>query len=184
LAYITTSGPGKKTTTTTQIYFYIRRSLDGGATWSTIEASPTASTKSIGADASSNLYAAGQNSGHWTVRKSINGGATWTPIDDFQQCVTTSTRPLRTQCYSASAQGVASDAFGNLFVAGYSGGFQGVVRASAGGTGPWQTVDTFSYPNGASAEAVVADAIGNVFVAGNGSGVGGSHWLVRKLPAP
>jgi hypothetical protein len=165
-----------KSKITQQNAHYIRRSPNGGATWSTIEVSATASTRAMGADASGNIYIAGSNNDHWTVRKSSNSGASWTTVDDFQPCFTivTSTKPYRTstQCYSAAAQGFTMDALGNLFVAGFSGspaGTQWIVRKSAGGTGAWQNSDAIS----GTARAIAADAFGNVFAGGGG-------WLVRR----
>jgi hypothetical protein len=107
----------------------------------------------------------GETSSHWIVRKSTNGGNSWTTVDDYQLVADN----------SSSARCVATDANGNLVVAG-SGAGKWVVRKSAGGTGPWTTVDVFQ--NGGSVttpNAIAADAFGNVFVGGNGA-----NWLIKK----
>jgi hypothetical protein len=186
-----TSGTGRRTTT--QQYWYVRRSLNGGATWTTVDAYVGGTANGIGADASGNIHAVGYNGTHWIVRKSVNGGTSWATVDDFLLCVTTtsSTKPYGTQtyCYNAYAHGFGADANGNLFVAGHcssAAGTQWLVRANPGGTGSWQTVDTFQYTAGGGnvAFSVVGDNSGHVFVGGWASSATGGHWLVRKFPAP
>ena len=179
------SGSGTKVWTT-------RRSLDGGSTWTTVDHSIYGEGESIGGDASGNLYVAGYSGSHWIVRKSSNGGTAWATVDDFLGCVTvtSSTKPFKTSTQCAlygGAFGFAADAQGNLFVAGYvvpsSGGEQWVVRENPGGTGTWQTVDTFQYVPGrsTSARGIAADASGTVYVVGAGPDANGvSHWIVRK----
>ena len=171
-----TSGTGKKTTT--QAYWYVRRSLDQGTTWATVDAYLGGTATCVGADPSGSLYAAGNNQGHWIVRKSSNGGSSWATVDDFFPCVS------RTQCSSAQAAAFAADTHGNLFVAGSmrntsTGKYTWVVRENLGGNGAWQTVDSYSLGAGYSSDAsgAVADDFGNVFVAGT-DGIGA--WLVRR----
>jgi hypothetical protein len=181
----------------TTVAWIVRRSLDGGATWSTVDtfqlvSGQIAHANGIGADGLGNLYVVGFATtvskqitpAHWIVRKSSDGGNTWSTVDNFQPA---------SNVFSAASRFVA-DANGNLFVAGqapmYGAGSTGtptwVVRESQGGTGPWSTVDTFQdmadktqgFP-----EALAADAVGNVFVGGFASGPSlsqGMHWLVRK----
>jgi len=155
----------------------VRRSTDGGATWSNVDTFQLSSSKSsvamgIGAN-SSGIYVVGHaynvnkgiNSSHWIVRKSTNGNL-WTTVDDFQLVADN----------SSQARCIAKDANGNLVVAG-SGGGKWIVRKSTGGTGPWTTVDIFQ--NGGAAttpNAIAADAFGNVFVGGND----GANWLIKK----
>jgi hypothetical protein len=79
-------------------YWYVRKSADGGGTWSTVDqyqyaagqwVDPTGFT----ADNSGNIYVvgAGRDAGtrknplgnlHWLVRRSSDGGQTWTLVDD------------------------------------------------------------------------------------------------------
>ena len=168
----------------------VRRSLDHGATWTTVDAyqlssNQGASASGIGADASGNIYVVGngaQKAGsaspaHWIVRKSSNGGSSWTTVDNFI--------PSSGQ---ATARGFAADSVGNLFVIGNRYGSlvsssRWVVRKNPGGVGSWSTVDDFQYASGQEAvgQALVADLSGNVFGAGYGKDAAGvQHWLVRK----
>jgi sugar lactone lactonase YvrE len=182
----------------------VRRSLDGGATWATVDSAIDGQPRGIGADASGNVYVVGESvldgvdlynysfsaenatSGHWLVLRSTDGGNSWATVDDFYPCVTTKTG---TQCpFGVAANAFAADAHGNLFVAGClrqaanASTQQWVVRESLGGTGAWTTVDTFQYVlNQASApETIAADSFGNVLVGGWGMDSSGVHWLVRR----
>jgi len=168
----------------------VRRSLDGGATWSTVDAYQASSGSAaegcgIGADANGNIYVVGRavvpyrgsSINHWIVRKSTNGGVSWSTVEDY--ALFTSGNQV--------ALGFAADSNGNLFVAGWAsagtgtGPYYWIVRESLGGTGAWTTVDNFPYDSSAMAHAIAADSSGNVFVGGQGSPAsGGVHWLVRK----
>ncbi len=108
----------------------------------------------------------GVTSAHWIVRKSINGGSSWTTVDDYQISADNSTQ----------ARCIATDANGNLLVAGSAAG-KWILRKSTGGTGAWTTMDVFQ--NGSSVttpNAIAGDLFGNVFVGGND----GSNWLIKK----
>jgi hypothetical protein len=175
----------------------VRRSLDGGATWTTVDTFQLASgqwarASGVGADRLGNIYVVGQADfpyrnatyGHWVVRKSVDGGTTWSTTDDFQTAINV----------SSSASRFVADSNGNLFVAGqapmYCAGCSGtptwVVRESQGGTGPWTIVDTFQNMAGMTEsipESMAADGLGNVFVGGYASGSSfspGMNWLVRR----
>jgi len=165
----------------------VRRSLDGGATWSTVDtyqASSGSAAEAYGADADvhGNIYVVGRafapnkktSIGHWQVRKSSNGGASWTTVDDYQ--------PFTSG--NQVALGFAADSNGNLFVAGWANsGTENywIVRQNPGGTGNWITVETFSYVLRAEPHAIAADSLGNIFVGGQGSPSSGAvHWVVRK----
>jgi len=177
-----------------------RRSLDGGATWTTVDKAGTGMGLGIGADALGNLYVVGatQVAGldHWLVRKSSDGGNSWRTVDDYTPgcvtvTVTNSIHPFRTTttttCYLAVASAFAADSSGNLFVVGLqasANGGQWLVRENPGGKSSWRTVDTFQdVPGlGSSAYAIAADALGHVYVAGWAIAGDGSigHWIVRK----
>jgi hypothetical protein len=161
----------------------VRRSTDGGATWSNVDTFQLSSSKSsvamgIGADSAGNLYVVGNGSSastgsHWIVRKSTNGGNSWTIVDDYQLVAG---NPSEARC-------IAKDANGNLFVAGFSrGDWTGVgylnhwiVRKSAGSTDPWTTVNVLQ--NAGSANAIAADRFGNVFVGGGGTS---GNWVIKR----
>jgi hypothetical protein len=169
----------------------VRRSLDGGSTWTTVDSYQLdtryrAEARGLGADAAGNLYVVGDAAekkgafatSHWIVRKSMNGGNTWTTVDDFRHG------------YAAYANSFIKDAAGNLFVAGHGGKGDGVaywtVRHNPGGTGAWSTVDEFVLSPGSWAvpSGIAADQAGRVFVAGYADDSSGtSHWLVRRTPA-
>jgi hypothetical protein len=168
----------------------VRRSLNDGATWATVDTyQPSSGYNAVayaaGADAHGNIYAVGRafipnrssSIGHWQVRKSANGGASWTTVDDY--ALFTSGNQV--------ALGFATDSNGNLFATGWASAGTGtgpycwIVRESVGGTGPWTTVDNFSYASGAMAHSIAADNSGNVFVGGQGTPAAGPvHWMVRK----
>jgi hypothetical protein len=202
--YTVTSKHGSTTYSTSSVWT-VRRSLDGGATWATVDSSIYGDPRGIGADAAGNLYVVGASvppivsylapiadlpSGHWLVRKSNDGGNSWTTVDDFLPCVTVSIQPLVAQCaLDAAANAIASDVYGNVFVVGcltpYGSASQPewVVRENPRGMNTWTTVDTFQYALSQESvpAAVAADALGNVFVGGfvdDASGI--MHWLVRK----
>jgi hypothetical protein len=188
----------KNRSTTTYLIWTVRRSLDGGATWETVDSTIQGEARGIGADASGNIYVVGATEigvyttcgpangmssketgcgSHWIVRRSSDGGNSWTTVDDFCPCVTLSTHPLKMQCGAAGANAIASDSKGNLFVVGTMSSTcssppapSWLVREYSVTTGTWTNVDTFQYsPNYASAAgAVAADASGNVLVAGFG----------------
>jgi hypothetical protein len=150
----------------------VRRSQDGGATWSNVDQLANCAAYGIGTDANGYLYVVGQfafpNIGAcWLVRKSTDGGNSWTTVDTFQLAAG----------YAAQAQCFVADSLGNLFVAGIantsSGGQEWIVRENPGGNSAWSVVD--SVPNG-TPKAICADASGHVFVGGNGGGI----WTVRR----
>jgi hypothetical protein len=162
---------------------------DSGATWATVDAYLGGSSRGIGTDSSGSVYAVGQNGSHWIVRKSSNGGTSWATVDDFLPSVTTvSTRPpykTQTTYYPAIAEGFAADSSGNLFVAGIANvsGNEWLIRMNPGGSGTWQTVETYQYSPGKEAMAygITADNSGHVLVGGFGNGADNVyHWLVRK----
>jgi len=159
----------------------VRRRTDAGASWSTVDTFQLASgydSVAMGVAANSTgIYVVGSASAsyksgapsHWIVRKSTNGGSSWTTVDNYQLAAD---NPTQAQC-------IATDANGNLFVAGFSrGDWTGaiyrnhwIVRESAGSIGPWTTVDVFQ--NAGRANAIAADPFGNVFVGGGG-------WLIKR----
>jgi hypothetical protein len=163
----------------------VRRSLDGGTNWATVDVFQISSgyyamAYGVGADQSGNLYVVGQANllvrpgwyATWAVRKSTDGGNTWATVDDFQLCTTCPAR----------ATGFAADSKGNLFVAGQaessSGAWIWIVRENIGGNSGWATSDNF--PVGYEPHAIAADSLGNVFAGGFCDCSTGVNWLVRK----
>src|SRR6185369_5137826 len=171
--------------TTTSRAWLVRRSLDGGATWSNVDTFQLSSSlsswaKGIGADALGNLYVVGRGTtastgntyvNHWLVRKSTNGGASWNTVDDFQQSGSIT-----------EGRRFAATSNGDLYVAGSatsSTGYHWIVRKNSGGTGAWTTIDDYQNAPGSwwtIPSAMAADASGNLFV----GGTGGGHWLIKK----
>lgn len=160
----------------------VRRSTNGGATWSNVDSFQLASGLSatamgIGADNFGNLYVVGKahttsrgsDVYHWLIRKSTNGGSSWSTVDDF------------VPGGGVQARKFAAKSNGDLYVAGVSGSYGAyhwIVRKSAGGTGAWTTIDDYQYAPGVSTEphAIAADISGSVFIGGSGGG----HWLIKK----
>lgn len=155
----------------------VRRSTDGGVTWSDVDSfrlskNNAAAALGVGADSSGNLYVAGRsrasNGMHWVVRKSTNGGITFTTVDDFMSG-------------NAEARLFAVTSNGDLFVAGVAnntGLNRWILRKNASGAGGWTTVDDFKYDSDFWTEphAIAPDAAGNLFVGGSGGG----HWIIKK----
>ena len=167
----------------------VRRSLDGGATWSTVDTfqltiGQESLALGLGADVLGNVYVVGRANAtyrgssykHWMVRKSSNGGGSWSTVDDY--LATTG---------SSEARQFAADSHGNLFVIGEDSTAPGnyskwIVRENPGGTGGWQTVDSLQYVAGYESDvrAIAADAYGHVYVGGRGMDASSFHWVVRK----
>lgn len=174
----------------------VRCSQDGGASWSTVDTFQLVSPRNnglstafgAGTDFGGNLYVVGKASqtfsksasaayyDHWIVRKSANPGATspsWSIVDNFQPASN----------YSARPRAFATDAYGNLFVAGQgytSTGWAWWVRESAGANGAWITVDNTFQAAWPYNIGLVGDISGHVYVAGGAIEANAFHWIVRK----
>jgi len=116
------------------------------------------------------------------VRKSYVDGSEWSTVDEF----------ALPGAQTTIAQGLATDARGKLYVAGYSdepltdcqplGRKHWLVRQGRDGARSWATVDDFGHQHSASAMAILSTPEG-LFVAGsgwNGNYGSGKRWLVRK----
>src|SRR6266567_2576318 len=183
----------------------VRRSADGGATWTTVDDFQSnnyyefplaaggitvdayqassgygARALSAGADGKGNIYVVGEAS----VPYKSSSFTHWIirkSADGGTSWTTVDNYQLSTTS-DQRAVGFATDSNGNLYAAGYTWGTgsQWIVRQNSGGTGTWTTVDSFPYVSGANAHAIAADSLGNVFVGGQGSPARGAvHWLVR-----
>ncbi len=170
-------------------HWLVRKSVDGGASWATVDDfqySPGNGTAAYGitADTAGGLYVVGQSGVYssgttprWLVRKSANAGASWATVDDFQSGGTNSV-----------ARGAVVDALGNVCVIGQgreaSGGYDWIVRKSDASGPAWSTVDDFSLAHGhaSNGAALGIDASGSLYSAGFGQDSSSiQHWLVRKL---
>ncbi len=178
----------------------VRRSLNGGGTWSTLDASSgSASALTIAPDGA--IYVAGRiattiyvtnqtvikkkvvttvtstTEYGWQVRKSANGGASWANVD-----YVTNGWPLTS---------IVVDVFGRVLVVGGSNnpggaGTSWLVRGSTDGGATWVTTDSF-LPAGAtrgSAYGVAADGLGNVCVLGELFYPTTMSAPIRRLAAP
>jgi hypothetical protein len=115
LAFITTQPATKHTAAQGYGAWVIRRSSDGGATWSTVDQFSEGTGFSargwgMAKDSAGHPVAVGcandtQGVQHWLVRRPDSSGV-WQTVDDFQPG------------YGAAAVGVARDAAGNLLVTG------------------------------------------------------------------
>lgn len=166
------------------LLWVVRRSQDGGTTWTTVD---QFSSQDMGAGlldlavspTDGSIYAVGRiyetlsrKTGQYVglVRRGVTtntGGMAWTDVD----------RVIANPS-SVSLNGVTVDGYGRVFVAGYdfnNGGW--LVRASVDGFAPYVTTDFFApgYPS-----AVVADPANHVLVAGRD----GSGAIIRRLAAP
>ena len=176
-------------------HWVVRRSTDGGATWSTVDdyvSAPDAwSTQpnAIAADAAGNVYVVGYYLGDsaagWIVRKGI-GGSNFATVD------TLPSGSGATSIFVHPTAGifVAGEAY--IFVNGH-GVNAWIVRRSQNGGATWSTMDTFygsvstgratTYYNG-QPQAIGADAAGNIYAAGRlwipNKSMASWEWVVRK----
>ena len=179
----------KNGTTSASRAWIVRRSLDLGNTWQTINTYQLNSgfgsnARGIGADASGNICVVGSAIGtavkgnyynHWVVRRSSDGGNSWSTLDDFQL------DPYN-HSYARSFVAAANGTFyvvGSALVGPNDGTFRNshwTVRKSVNGGATWTTSDDLSGRSGANAP--MADAFGKVFVGGDSAGA----WAVRRSP--
>lgn len=171
---------GRTPNSTTQ--WTVMRSTDGGASWQMVDKwNPTrtaAAANAIATDPEGNLYVVGYTSGRttaWHVRRSTNGGAKWESLEDSGDS---------TGSYN-QALAVATDAGGNVFVAGYTGAEGRVnwtVRCWSAVTQQWDDWSpSVRYPMSpvtSRAQGLAVTAAGDVYVTGYANGYG---WLVQKL---
>jgi hypothetical protein len=185
-------GSGKHMTTQTTIHWLVRKSADGGQTWTLVD-DVQGPTGSFGAAGAGFVPGAGVfvvvapyagSSSPWMVRRSLNGEqGTWSTVDSP---------------FAGAAHAVGSDSQGNVYVAGsqfitittklhplttssYS---VWVTRKSSDGGNTWSTVDTFTgaQNKGADAYGIGRNSAGNVVVVGRAPDAQGQfHWLVRTI---
>jgi hypothetical protein len=163
----------------------VRRSLDGGHTWTTVDsyqltAGLESYARGVSSDNQGNVYVIGY--GHdslgiaeWILRKSSDGGATWTTVDDFSYVAGK----------ASAGHGLGKDSTGNIVAVGSVQDSQGSVHwlvRRPNSLGVWQTADDYQLVAGQFAEAdgAVTDASGNLLVIGHANNAISSHWIVRR----
>jgi hypothetical protein len=182
------AGWGRDATRLSNIHWLVRKSTDGGQTWTLVDDVTGPTADGAGFVPGAGVFVTGgrfDGLSSWLVRRSVTGqSGTWTTVDG----------PF---AYGA-ARGACGDSLGNVYVAGSmfitnqpatkhsaaTGYYAWTTRKSSDGGSTWSTVDTFSYaPNEQSdAEAIAADPSGNVVVVGKASDAQGQgHWIVRRL---
>jgi hypothetical protein len=164
----------------------VRRSLDAGTTWSTVDNSLAGGAAAVGSDSLGNIYVTGAKwittatkpniTGYWVwvTRESSDGGNHWSTVDTFAPA----------QNKNSNGLSVGRDSGGNVVVVGYAYDAQAVrhwIVRTPGSSGAWGTIDDFHPGNSASALGVVTDSAGNLLVTGAAQDATGSHWIVRKL---
>jgi hypothetical protein len=143
-------------------YWYVRKSSNRGAMWTTVDqyqyaagSYPWADATGFTADKLGNIYVVGGAydviiKRHWLVRESSNGGKIWANVDDV--------------IITNLASSAAFVPGGGIFVAGDPGNVRWTVRFSGKGGETWATVDAL--PPGAGAFSVASDSQGNIYVVG------------------
>jgi hypothetical protein len=185
----------------------VRRSLDAGTSWTTVEASTSGTAYSVVIGANGDVYVDGTSTTNiitatnvtttivrhqqvvttnyvtttfsgWLVQKSTDSGLTWSSVD-----FATNARP-------AYARSLAVDSFGRVFAVGTQTTTPNTwfVRGSADAGTTWITTDTL-IPSGyttAQAVGVACDALGNVCVVGDVENGTPTADLapIRRLAAP
>lgn len=167
--------------TSSRQHFFIRRSLDGGSTWTTVQdlMSPSGHSSVCALAATpAGVFAAGRyNTTSWIVRRSTDGGQTWSTVDTY---------------YSGSSGnfpfGMTADASGNLYVTGVANISPGkrkpmvahwITRRSINGGQTWTVVDDFVQGSSNTGRAVTVDASGRMFATGYVLLNGVSRWVTR-----
>ena len=152
----------------------IRKSSDGGNTWSTVVNMAHAGiltiwgTPSFGADASGRVYAAFYGN---LILSSANFGQTWAAVQTIPPAV------AMIGGYYGTPTGICADLQGSVWLAGPSSWL--VTKVSNGGAK--RTTRTVSPQNSAYDMSVACDSLGNLYLAGLATYADGSnHGLIYK----
>jgi hypothetical protein len=168
-------------------HWFIQRSVDGGATWTTVLDQPPVPTPGAPFsgrklyfaenDAYGRLYAIGRTERGWAVLRSLDSGTSFQPFDV----------PYETSEHYSKAFGAAAYNHGIVFTSGVRGTAEGdlwTVRRSYDNGAHWLEVDTFRLAPNAGADFVktyVSPSTAYVFVHGFlQDGAGRSHSIVRR----
>lgn len=165
----------------------VRKSLDGGSTWTTIDTyqkiiDRPSEANAIFIDSSDNIFVAGYAKGGvslepiWTVRKSTNYGVTWSTITEFQL----------EAGYGSVAKDIVVDSVGNVFTVGYGystayGANSLIVHKSDLSGGNPSVKQQYQLSAGLDSEAtgIEVDSTGAIYVVGKGRSAS-AHWIVLK----
>ena len=177
-------------------YWFVRRSTDGGASWSTTDdyqdGSDLTLPKAMTTDGAGNVYVAGyaQTLG-WIIRKGV-GGTNFIIVDTLPS---PSSSDGAAAIYVHPTVGVFAAGTGPISITTDKRGrvtttYGWVVRLSTDGGATWSTVDKFALSSGysASGKGIASDALGNLYVVGYSQSLAGKYprqtvsdnWVVRK----
>jgi len=152
----------------------VRRSGDGGASWTTIDdfdrgGQPDGDHPSIAVDAAGDVYVSGvsyvSGSSVWTIRKGV-GGTSFSTVDAMQ---------------SGNARGIFAHPTAGIFAVGTR-SQSWTVRRSTDGGASWPNIETFKLGRNYASHAygIGANALGHLYVVGIAYNRTGGRWLVRK----
>ena len=161
--------------------FFIRRSLDGGTTWATVQdlMSPSGHS-SVWALAATpaGVFAAGRyGPTSWIVQRSTDGGQTWSTVDTYSSGSS-----------GSFPYGMTADASGNLYVTGVAFISPGknkpavahwITRRSISAGQTWTVVDDFVLGSSNTGRAITVDVFGRVFASGSAVVNGVNRWITR-----
>jgi hypothetical protein len=187
-------GKGGITSRKDSAHWLVRRSVDGGATWATVDnfqlaANVNAQPTAVAADAGGNVYVAGRaytgtysgtagDNQRWIVRKGTASGASWATIDNFAYV------PGQTVWPQAVA---VDDASGSVYVTGYANetstlGHALLRKASTSGGG-FVTISDYQHEPGRTTTGwCLAIGPSGELVQGVKAAVstGGGAWVIRS----
>lgn len=168
----------------------VRRSSDGGASWTTVDTynlaiSYSAFLSDIYSPTASTLFTIGSgidstNKSHWIVRKSTDNGNTWVTVNDFLASALSNVQ--------ASGQSITADNLGNLYSIGTGQVFftdinHWFTQKSTDAGISWITIDDYSYTRKGENKVMSLAYDSNnkiLYSAGYEGPINYSTWIVRK----
>lgn len=166
---IVVGGSGEVSGTNT---WFVRRSSDGGKTWTTVETISSGDDQVLFSNGAKNFFAAGSTP-YWDVRSSADGALSWAASDAVPPSGGLGSEPF----------GGTVDVFGTAYVVGNQGfptASDWFVRRRTSG-GSWTTVDDVASVGGVYATGTAVASQGTlVLVAGYDVQVSNQVWLVRQ----
>lgn len=170
----------------------VRKSIDSGANWATVDIFDASKYADLGAEwvqstylgfgagLNGSLFASGElwngipstSKKLWIVRESVDGGVTWATVDAFSQgpTATPSCGDVKVNPYTGDVYAVGKSN------AGQNDGFLWAVRKRAANSATFATVDMVGAPPSNAARAVGFHPSAGVFVVGNM----GNLWTVLR----